>query len=880
MIRNDNLQLILKSKIYTIPSNFSSLINIDPKIYNILMTKKQYVIQSSVDEDVFHSFIDHWLNNTIPDINFHNYYQFYLLSQEFDKMKDILQIFCKNSKISRIDTLNSQYKEAITNFKTKTQKYQEIISNLFKKSRIDSYSKFLEIKKDLFLNCCEEDEKQVYFLTCKKIEHDGISYIINEDDKTASVYQCISEKDEILIPKSIKYKGNAYLITKILEDSFQSTYNLKTITFSEDSELQTIEKNSFRYSHLEKISFPANLINLEEGWCNATRFLNDVSVNPKNKYLVLINNQLLMSKTNKKSVFYDVIEFSNRNISKVKIPFFIKKISSFSFQDCKNLHIIEFEKESKLKSIGKYAFSQSSLNSITIPSQVQIIDKNSFFNCIELFKVRFEKDSKLRIIESFAFSSCSLEYIKIPRLVYKISKNAFYQCSLLKKVEFCDQSELILIDDEAFCETSIYSISIPPRVTRIGQYCFHNCYELISVNLSEKSEMIFIDTCAFCNSSIQSITMPSNARLNKQWCKELTNLNEIKIIQNKQQFILCYDDSLIIGKSDYNSKNYDIIHFACRNVTNVKIPSFIKIIDANAFDNCRNLVNVEISKDSELEIIEKLAFAFCPIEKFFIPSHLKIIGSSVFHFCLKLKEIEFTEDSELEKIGESAFVFSSLESISFPSSLIELEEGWCNGTEKLKKVSVSPKNKYLKLLDDSFLLSKTDKKSDIYDVFEFANRNVSEVKVPFYITKISSFSFQDCKDLHTIEFEKNSQLQIIGKAAFSSNRFQRFLIPRKVTHIDCFSFQYCIELETVEFEEESELIEIGRYSFSNTALKSFCIPKSVVKVDETAFYRCDKLQVFEFSENSKITFIMEDTWRDTSAVFIMFPQKLKHIFCK
>lgn len=74
----------------------------------------------------------------------------------------------------------------------------------------------------------------------------------------------------------------------------------------------------------------------------------------------------------------------------------IKRIAPFAFNGSKSLHNIEFEENSELESIGKFAFMNSSLEKICIPKKVARIDKSAFSEC-RIKHIEFE-ESKLREI--------------------------------------------------------------------------------------------------------------------------------------------------------------------------------------------------------------------------------------------------------------------------------------------------------------------------------------------------------------------------------------------------------------------------------------------------------------------------------------------------
>lgn len=58
----------------------------------------------------------------------------------------------------------------------------------------------------------------------------------------------------------------------------------------------------------------------------------------------------------------------------------------------------------------------------------------------------------------------------------------------------------------------------------------------------------------------------------------------------------------------------------------------------------------------------------------------------------QLQHIEIPKDSNLKIINKLAFSFSSIENITITSKVIELKEGWSSFTSKLMNVKVSSDN--------------------------------------------------------------------------------------------------------------------------------------------------------------------------------------------
>ena len=98
----------------------------------------EYEVKSNISDEILQLFIDHWVYNKIPFFSKYNISQYQQLSQEFDRLKDLLQIFNRtNQNTENIFFLhkNHDFKstKAIKNdiLTQKTEKYNQIIHILF-----------------------------------------------------------------------------------------------------------------------------------------------------------------------------------------------------------------------------------------------------------------------------------------------------------------------------------------------------------------------------------------------------------------------------------------------------------------------------------------------------------------------------------------------------------------------------------------------------------------------------------------------------------------------------------------------------------------------------------------------------------------------------
>ena len=156
------------------------------------------------------------------------------------------------------------------------------------------------------------------------------------------------------------------------------------------------------------------------------------------------------------------------------------------------------------------------------------------------------------------------------------------------------------------------------------------------------------------------------------WCNATGNLTKVKISPKNKNLVFC-EDKPLIGKSDIKSDVFDILYFERRDIEEVIIPPFIRIISPYAFNFGQKLTKIEFPGDSKLQIIGESAFSYYSITSILIPKSVTTISSYAFYNC-PLTDLTFSECSQLELIDNNAVSSSSLKSILIPSSVKRIGE--------------------------------------------------------------------------------------------------------------------------------------------------------------------------------------------------------------
>lgn len=145
--------------------------------------------------------------------------------------------------------------------------------------------------------------------------------------------------------------------------------------------------------------------------------------------------------------------------------------------------------------------------------------------------------------------------------------------------------------------------------------------------------------------------------------------------------------------------------------------------------------------------------------------------------------------------------------------------------------------------------------------FSFYNcTNLILITIPASVTEIGNSAFRDCKNLQSVNFGDNSQLQSIGDYAFNGcSSLTSVTIPEGVTEIGDSAFENCTSLTSITLP--SSLTSIGTSAFVNCrSLTSITIPEGVTSIGTLAFDDCTSLTIM------RIEAITPPTLSSTNAI--------------
>ena len=176
---------------------------------------------------------------------------------------------------------------------------------------------------------------------------------------------------------------------------------LTTINFEPNSKLKTIGEEAFYYTKLTNVTIPASVETIGKN-AFSTNLLTTINFEPNSK---------------------------------------LKTIGSYAFESNK---LTSLKIPLSVETIGSYAFESNKLTSLTIPASVEIIDDDAFRNN-QITTINFELNSKLKTIGNSAFAYNQLTNVglgKLPSSLTRLDTYAFYGNSNLTQIVLTSPSNV------------------------------------------------------------------------------------------------------------------------------------------------------------------------------------------------------------------------------------------------------------------------------------------------------------------------------------------------------------------------------------------------------------------------------------------------------
>ena len=341
-------------------------------------------------------------------------------------------------------------------------------------------------------------------------------------------YQGFEEpQGEIILPETVVYEGQTYVVTEIDKNTFHSCTNLTGILAIPNT-VKTIGHSCFWHcTGFTQLVLPEALESIGYAAFYGCSGLTGTLVLPET--ITVLQNM----------IFGDC-----PSLTEVIFPPALQVIESHAFSNCSGL--VSLTLPSSLQTIENRAFwcCTGLTGTLYIPASVDSIGSCVFSYCNDLDAIIVDPDNPkyysennalitkndktilaackntvipadIRGIGSYAFASMSTltEVPELPLTLRIIDDHAFYACPFIGNLVLPDSLEFIGECAFSFCHGLNGSLAIPDAVTQIGDYAFLEC-EGFDGTLTLGKSLTSIGNMAFtwCSGFTGSLIIPNSVR--------------------------------------------------------------------------------------------------------------------------------------------------------------------------------------------------------------------------------------------------------------------------------------------------------------------------------------------------------------------------------
>lgn len=581
--------------------------------------------------------------------------------------------------------------------------------------------------------------------------------------------------------------------------------------------------------------------------------------------------------------------FLGTKISSITIPASVRSISYEAFQDIDTLTNVTFENESKLETIGPFAFySCDGLTSVDLPSSLKVVGASAFEKCVNIDSLTISNSTGLTTIEEYAFSGCakitSLDFSNNVALT-KIGGNAFRGCTNLNSVVFDDA--LMEIGSKAFYNTQkIRTLVLPENLVLVGEEAFVNAgIEELEIKSSSDttfganafSQYLLVGEKLVPEEKITKLTVNGNLSLDRiftDYAKQVRlSLSTLHVTGERiapQSYKGCINLSnltidptiIVIGESAFEEcslittvalneglKEIAVNTFKnCVRLENISLPSSVTTVRNGAFDGCVKVADLNLSN---LTLIGAYAFRNTKISTPTFSDKLQTIGDYAFDGCENIESVQidtlanggsttirqyaFNNCKNILSIQLSSNVVLEGNAFALDTNVETLVVRGEYGLDTLfgeSKEEAAKKIKFITIADDT----------EIIENGAFAGcLLVTEIAIPSTVKRIGDEAFRGCRGISTLALP--STLEKIGKYAFADcDKLVLTELPSNIVEISEGLFLNDFSITT--FTLNSNTTKIGNYAFSGCAnIEIASFNDTITYIGAYAFESCLKLEL-------------------------------------
>ncbi len=662
--------------------------------------------------------------------------------------------------------------------------------------------------------------------------------------------------------KTVRRVNIPSTITTIMESAFDGCTSLK-VTLSISENIRKIGNYAFENSGITFLS--VDLSGAEDSCSVGYNAFTGTTV----KKLVVNNNGVNSYNGSSSSSYpfygvkgFETLEFKNgttttynilssamRNtIKHVIIPSSVKVYAASLFENCTNLKE-EMSVSSKVTSIGNYAFQNSGITFVCVDLTGMTSSVSVGYNAFTGTPVRKLIVNENGVLSYYGCSSDSypfygikdfetLEYVYGTKTAGNILSSSMR--ATLRTVVL--PSSISVYSECVFenCRSLKMDMAITSDVTSIGNYAFRNsAITFTSVDLSGMTASVAVGYNAFTGTTVKKLVVNNNGVLSFYGCSSdsypFYGIKGFKTLEYRRNTTT----ALNVLSSGMRSS-----------VTEVILPSSIKVYSASVFENCTALNQVMT-----------------------IASNVTNIGNYAFrNSAVSFNSIDLTGTKDSFSVGYNAFTgitvkklivndggvrsYYSSSSDSYPFYGVKGFETleYSNGTTTASNVLSSAMRKTVTsvILPASIAVYSAS-------VFENCSNLKQEMKIPATVTSIGNYAFRNSAIIFSsVDLTGTTASVSVGYNAFTGTFVKKLVVndggvrSYNSSSSDSYSFYSVSGFRTLEYKTGTTTAYNVLSSSMRKTVTEIIIPSTVKTIVDSAFADCTSLRTIKIPASATI----------------------------
>lgn len=399
-------------------------------------------------------------------------------------------------------------------------------------------------------------------------------------------------------------------------------------------------------------------------------------------------------KTNVAWVIPSSITTGGVNYAVVGVQFYIAGVRDYRFGG--NTQIPSVTIPNTIRTIGDYTFSNCVLlKEINLPNSVEVVGIRAFNNCQKVTSLTFP--ASVTSIGNYAcLNMTSLKEVNfntscaLPSTLFHNNGNE--KASALETVRFTGTTSEVPKDLFKGI-TSLKNVLLNENVKIIKNSAFESCTGLTSFVFPENLETIDLYAFYQCENLAGKLTFPASCTdIGEAAFKGCFALEELEFNGGKKISQNAFEGDHSLKKVVFHDgvEQINVSAFAgCSGITDLTLPSTLKVLQSNAFQYCTNITTNHLILPESLTVLGSGCFQGCDkIEKVTIPAACTTMGGTAFKDCKGLKSAEIL--AAKGKLGAGTFQnCTALEYVHIGGGVTGILNNPFQGCTTLKTVDIT-----------------------------------------------------------------------------------------------------------------------------------------------------------------------------------------------